>query len=124
MKVLVCGGRIYVNVKRVNEVLDFIHNKYRIEEIINGGAMGADELARQWARRRRVASLTFPANWQRYGKSAGFHRNVKMLDEQKPDLIVAFPGGDGTAMTIALADERNIKVIKVAAEGEEWQSSI
>jgi hypothetical protein len=44
-----------------------------------------------------VPVIEFPANWKVYGRAAGPIRNMKMLLEGKPDLVVAFPGGIGTA---------------------------
>lgn len=96
MKVLVCGGREYSNSARVFEVLGSLHAKRAITEIIEGGALGADRLAKTWAQHANVPIRTFPASWGRYGKQAGYVRNQQMLDVGKPDIVVAFPGGRGT----------------------------
>lgn len=53
----------------------------------------------------------YPADWARFGKSAGYLRNKQMLEEGKPDLVVAFPGGRGTANMIAIAMKAGVKVI-------------
>lgn len=63
---------------------------------------------------RRTSFKEFPADWDKYGKRAGYLRNVQMLDEGKPDLVVAFPGGKGTAMMVKLAKERGVRVIEYA----------
>jgi hypothetical protein len=52
----------------------------------------------------------YPANWDRDGKSAGRMRNVHMLRSGKPDGVVAFPGGDGTAHMIAIAERARVPV--------------
>lgn len=49
----------------------------------------------------------------KYNVMAGFIRNKEMLVEGKPDLVIAFPGGNGTDNMIDLADKAGIKVIKV-----------
>ena len=54
-------------------------------------AKGADTLAVQFAELYDIPCLKFPADWARYGKGAGPVRNQLMLDEGKPDLIIAFP---------------------------------
>lgn len=80
---------------------------------MQGGAKGVDTFAREWA-------VTYPAikrwvakaDWDRYGKSAGPIRNKRMLD-WGPDLVVAFPGGKGTANMIKQAEDAGVKVIKV-----------
>jgi predicted Rossmann-fold nucleotide-binding protein len=57
--------------------------------------------------------MIFPANWPKHGKGAGFIRNQQMLNEGKPDLMIAFPGGKGTADMIEKAIKAGIKVIEV-----------
>ena len=97
MKVLVCGGRDYIKREALFLVLDRLHAERPIAQVIHGAARGADSLAGEWARARGVEEKAFPAEWQRYGRSAGSRRNHRMLYEGKPDLVVAFPGGRGTA---------------------------
>ena len=79
-------------------------------EIIEGGAKGADKLAREWAASRGIPVRTFKADWRRYGRGAGPQRNEQMLDEGKPDLVVAFPGGSGTASMMRLARAAGVRV--------------
>ena len=66
-------------------------------------ARGADTLADKWAAANGHRSEGYPADWDTYGRRAGFLRNKQMLEEGKPDLVVAFPGGKGTEMMISLA---------------------
>lgn len=96
LRLLVCGGRDFSDDAAVTRVLDHLHATRGIAEIIEGGARGADSLARVWAERRGVSVLEFPADWKRHGRRAGFVRNGEMLLQQ-PDGVVAFPGGAGTA---------------------------
>lgn len=109
MRVLVCGGRDYRNVSAVRHSLDVLHAKRGITLIIEGGATGADQLAREWAQRRGIPGLTFEADWS-IGKRAGPQRNQRMVDEGKPDGVVAFPGGRGTADMIRRAEAAGLKV--------------
>lgn len=69
----------------------------RGKAMIEGGANGADHFAKAWAEERGIPFRTFHANWRMYGRAAGAIRNAQMLAEGKPDLVVAFPGGPGTA---------------------------
>jgi hypothetical protein len=55
----------------------------------------------------------FPAQWDRYGEAAGPIRNAWMLEFGKPDLVVAFPGGRGTADMISKARKAGIEVCEV-----------
>lgn len=104
--VLVCGGRNYDNMGKVTEVL----NEIQPWLVIHGAARGADQLAQQWCDYNFVGFLQFPANWKKHGKAAGPKRNAKMLKYGKPDLVVAFPGGKGTANMVKLAGEAGVPV--------------
>lgn len=95
MRVLVCGGRNYADRDFLTRYMDNLHERVCITHVINGGARGADMLARNWAIIRDVDALTYPADWKEHGRAAGPIRNQKMLEEGKPDLVLAFPGGRG-----------------------------
>lgn len=116
MRVLVCGGRDFVDRKFLEEVLDDLNTRRGpFEVVIHGGARGADTLAGLWAKRRGVPIELYPADWGRHGRSAGPVRNAEMLTRGRPDLIIAFPGGAGTADMVrqgyAAAREANIEII-------------
>lgn len=109
-KILVCGGRFYADRDKVYSILDAeIAARQDCEiVIIHGAARGADTLASDYAVEHLIKQLSFPADWGTYGRSAGYYRNLQMLEEGEPDLIIAFPGGVGTQMMIELA--RRVKV--------------
>jgi len=65
-------------------------------EIISGMADGADTLAVEFAKWFHLKLHEFPADWNRYKNGAGPKRNQQMIDEGKPKLGIAFPGGTGT----------------------------
>jgi len=111
MRILVCGGRDYLDSEKVAKVL----NQYLAEDlvIIQGDARGADGLARSWCKKMAVKCENFPADWDKYGKRAGFIRNAQMLKEGKPDIVIAFPGGKGTAMMVKLAEAANVEVREI-----------
>ncbi len=112
MRVLVCGSR---------EWADYAVIEQRIKAlppgsvIIEGEARGADKSARQIAEHLGLEVVPFPADWDRYGKEAGPIRNQQMLDEGKPDLVLAFPVPDsvGTQDMIARAKKAGIPVEEV-----------
>lgn len=109
MRVLVCGGRDYTDLVKVHRILD----EYLISCIIHGAARGADTLAGKYAYFHSIPTEVYPAEWDKYGKSAGYIRNKQMLDKGKPDLVVAFPGGKGTNMMCDLAKKANVPVHRV-----------
>ena len=77
--------------------------KGEIETVISGGAKGADSLAKRFASYWNFEYKEFPAEWDKYGKSAGFIRNQTIVDNC--DMVLAFWDGEsrGTADTIAKA---------------------
>lgn len=114
MRVLVCGGRDFNDPLTLGSWLGGIHKDHGITLIIEGGARGADTLARQFGQFAGIPVQTFPADWQKHGKGAGPIRNAQMLREGRPDLVVAFPGGRGTANMIEQARKAGIRVIEAA----------
>jgi hypothetical protein len=112
MKFIVCGGRDYKDTEDVFWALDALHAKVGITLIIEGGALGTDRLGRAWAIDRGIPYKTYEADWKTYGKRAGPFRNLAMLTEGKPDGVVAFPGGRGTADMVNQATKAGIKVWK------------
>lgn len=126
MRLLVTGGRTFGVVppdatpaqrdKAVGEcrvlmrALDAFHAKHAVSVVIHGAADGADLLAGQWAWNAEVAVVECPADWSRYGRSAGPRRNAEMLRDHKPDAVLAFPGGRGTEGMVALALKAGVPV--------------
>ncbi len=114
MKVLVCGGRDFSDRVLMGNVLKSLHLDWGLGTIIEGDCSGADRLAGEWARHNGVKNQKFPADWQKYGRAAGPMRNQKMLDEGQPDLVVAFPGGKGTADMIDRSRRNGFQVMEIA----------
>lgn len=110
MKVIVCGGRDFDNASAVCKALTAAHAKRPITLLIEGGANGADKLAREWAKATGIPCETVHADWKRYGPAAGPIRNSKMLLDHKPDAVIAFPGGRGTADMVKIATQAGVKV--------------
>lgn len=117
-RVLVCGGRDFSDRAAVARVL----RPYKPENIISdvsdcilivGGAPGADTLAEEWADVYGVRKRVFLADWNTHGRAAGPIRNQRMIDEGKPDLVVAFPGGRGTDDMVKRAEKAGIPVMRV-----------
>lgn len=119
MKVLVCGGRDFCDDELMNDTLNEVHGTGRsITAIIQGGASGADFLAAMWATDHNVLCIGVPADWANYGKAAGPIRNRQMLEDCQPDLVLAFPGGRGTADMVRQAKKAGIKVQHAIRERE------
>ena len=103
-RILFCGGRDFNDLSEVVKAFE----EHTPTFVITGGAKGADTLADKVAKDKGIDRVVYPANWVKYGKSAGYRRNSLMLKEGKPDLVVAFKGGKGTEMMISLAEKEGI----------------
>lgn len=96
-RILITGGRDFLDRKFIHEVLDYVFQKRLIDVLIHGDARGVDTLAKNWAKNRGVQVIGYPANWTKYGDLAGPARNSFMLEDSRPDAAIIFPGGNGTA---------------------------
>lgn len=114
MKVLVCGGRDYDDRDKLFAVLDRAHFLNPITTIISGCAKGADDLGARWAHRRGIGVHYFMADWSKFGRAAGPMRNQAMLVDGNPDIVIAFPGGRGTADMVRRARAAGVPVLDVA----------
>ena len=99
------------------EVLCHIHERRPITELGHGMAPGADTLADEWALLRGILVKRYPANWNKYGKSAGPIRNQYMLETFKPNGAVAFFGahytGTGTTDMVTRLREAGVPVWEI-----------
>ena len=96
-KIIVAGGRSFNNYDLLEQKLDYylsskINEGYDIV-IISGTAKGADSLGEKYAINKGYEIERFPANWDKYGKSAGYRRNVDMANVA--DACIVF--WDGTS---------------------------
>lgn len=140
LRILVCGGRDYADRSAVIRELD----RLTIDEgdmlprkgtvIIHGACRtGADRWADEWAVVNWCPCEEFPADWTNierpgavvrkrkdgslYDAAAGPHRNQRMIDEGRPDLVVAFPGKNGTADMMQRARAAGIEILEAPTGG-------
>ena len=107
MRLLVCGGRDFDDIEFAVTILNRIHQSNQVTTLIAGGARGADTIAEAWADEMGIEKEIYPVtneDWRVYGKRAGILRNEQMLKEGKPDGVMAFPGGRGTAHMVKISD--------------------
>lgn len=121
MKILVCGGRDFSNRDWLFAVLNNFHRTYSVYAIIHGGASGADTYAGWWAIQNEIDQHVYPAKWSIDGKAAGPLRNERMLLEAQPDLVLAFPGGNGTAHMVKIAKEADVQVLQMLQPPANYQ---
>lgn len=127
IRVLVCGGRektlkklgidpgaVYAKlVRTLNEVSAM---GKRPVTVIHGGATGVDAWAGQWAAATRTPYEVYPITkeeWDTLGSQAGHVRNGQMLRDGKPNLVLVFPGGNGTLDMLGQASSAGVKFFQV-----------
>lgn len=113
MKLIIAGGRDFSNYDLLCEEVSKIIAGVPCIEIVSGGARGADLLGEHYAIDKGIPVKRFPADWEKYGKSAGFRRNAEMA--KYADWCICFWDGKskGTGHMINLAKEAglNIKIV-------------
>lgn len=107
-KVIVAGSRSFDDYELMKKKLDYFFRDQKDVAILSGTARGADRLGERYARERGLPVERFPADWDLFGKSAGYHRNQKMA--KYADACVCFWDGAsrGTEMMIKIARERKL----------------
>lgn len=88
--------------------LNNLHSLYPVTTVISGTAPGADTMGEKWAESRNIPVIKMPANWDLYGKSAGYKRNVEMA--KIANYVVVFWDGisNGTRHMINIANDMKI----------------
>lgn len=111
--VAVIGSRSFTDYIYLEAVLDTYNLRFSlITEIVSGGADGADSLAAKYAREHDIKCKIYKPYWDKYGKSAGFIRNTKIVE--RADSVIAFWDGEsrGTKDSIdkTLEQKKNLFV--------------
>jgi len=116
MIVLVCGSRKWTGRLAIRRELTWLLQlpHQRMLRLIHGAAPGADTIADEEARRLNIPTVPFPADWDRYRLGAGPRRNQQMLDEGRPDVVLAFTKdlvtSTGTADMVRRATDAGLPV--------------
>ena len=121
MRVVVYGGRDFYDESWLKQELcdlvwqrgNFASVPKQISVLIHGGARGVDQMAGWFGIGCGLEVIEFKAQWDKHGKAAGPIRNQQMIDEGKPELGVAFPGGKGTADMTRRLKAAGIRVIQL-----------
>ena len=110
MRLIVAGGREFSDAKMADEKLSHLTQRYNEVEVVCGMARGADTIGRLWAEKNAHKVKKFPAEWDIYGKAAGYRRNEAMA-EYATHLVAFWDGrSKGTEHIINLARRKGLKV--------------
>ena len=112
-KIIIDGGRDFMDYNLLKEKTDKILQEKKVTHkivIISGCARGADTLGLRYASENTFDVEEYPADWDKYGKKAGYVRNVEMAENA--DALIAFWDGKskGTKHMIDIATERNLPI--------------
>ena len=116
MRLIIAGSRTFTDYQLLCHTL--APERHRIIEVLHGGARGADRLGIRWALSHSVRLTGFPADWQRFGKSAGVRRNHQMA--QAGDVLVACWDGRsaGTQHMISCMQQLGKPVVVIRTDGQ------
>ena len=112
MFLAIVGSRTFTDLALMDDVIAGIERDQHITAIVSGGARGADSLAEAVADEAGIDLVVYHADWDRFGKSAGYKRNQQIVADA--DRLVAFFGPDGitkgTKHSIDLAYQKGIPI--------------
>ena len=120
MRLIIAGSRGITDYELVKDKVDKITQDVEVTLVLSGRARGVDRLGEKWARMHDIDVMQCPAQWDTYGRSAGYKRNVMMA--QNADALIAFWDGEskGTKHMIDTAREYGLKV-RIVRVGKEEQ---
>lgn len=109
MKIAVIGSRGFNDYDKLKTSLEEYKDTSTL--FVSGGAKGADSLGERWARENNIPVKIFYPDWDKHGKSAGYKRNIDIVDNA--DIVVAFHDGisKGTQHSIDLAKSKSKELI-------------
>ena len=113
MKLIVAGSRSVSNYNIFRKYLDDYRKNTTITAIISGGANGADKFGEIYANDNNISLEIYLADWNKFGKSAGYRRNEIMA--RKGDLLIVFWDGEsrGTYHMINIAKDAKIPITTI-----------
>lgn len=114
LKIVVAGSRSFNNYELLKEKLDFYIGNHQDVEIVSGTARGADSLGERYAQEKGFFVRRFPADWDKYGKRAGYLRNEEMAKYSTHAVIFWDGSSRGTASMIKLCQQYklNYRVVR------------
>jgi hypothetical protein len=88
MRAIIAGSRTCTNYEDMLHAITASGWADQITEVVCGMASGADILGHRWAKSRSIPITEMPADWDTYGRKAGYKRNWQMADYAGPDAVV------------------------------------
>lgn len=110
IKTIIAGSRSMSSYELLTKIIDSCPFKFEITEVVSGTAKGVDKLGEEWAKNNRIPIKQFPANWDKFGKSAGYKRNEEMAKYADAAIIIHKDASKGTQHIKDLAEKYKLKL--------------
>ena len=107
-KIIIAGTRTFNDYNLLESKLDFYLSKKSDIEIVSGTCYGKDLLGEQYAIKHNLPVKRFPADWNKYGRSAGPIRNAQMADYADACIVFWDGKSKGTKSMINLAKQKDL----------------
>jgi YspA, cpYpsA-related SLOG family len=114
MRTIIAGSRNITDYNLLKQVI--IESGFNISVVISGNAMGTDFLGEKYAKEFNIPLELYPADWNRYGRSAGPIRNGEMAEKAEALIALNFNNSKGTSNMISQAKSKNLKIYVAEVE--------
>lgn len=106
-KLAVVGSRGFGHEKEVTDQIKLVVDSTKIDTIVSGGAKGIDTYAEQWADKNGLNKIIHLAEWDKYGNSAGYRRNIDIINDADAVMVFWKDNSPGTKISIDLAKKED-----------------
>lgn len=113
MNVIIAGSRGVTDYQIVREAIK--QSGFHVTRVVSGGARGVDQLGERWAKEHALPLLRMSAEWETYGRSAGYRRNEAMAGVADALIAVWDGSSPGTQHMIQAARRRGLRVFIYSA---------
>jgi len=118
VRVIIAGTRNFSDYPLMKDKLDRLRASIGVFEVVSGGATGADSMGERYAQENELPLKIFPAEWDKYGKAAGYKRNEQMAQYAGACIVFWDGKSKGTEHMINLATQYGLKT-SIVRYGEE-----
>ena len=112
MRTIIAGSRSITEYRTV--LFAILDSGFNITQVVSGGAKGVDILGERFANECSIPIVRFPAQWDLYGKSARYRRNVEMSKSADALIAIWDQSSPGTRHMIDIAVKANLKIFQAA----------
>ena len=116
MRVIIAGSRGFKNYRQFLEFIKLI--RFEVTSVVCGEAPGIDLFGKRWAKERKIPYVSFPADWDNLGRSAGYIRNQEMANNADALFVLWDGKSPGTKHMVNIAKKKGLKIQMFIARPE------